>query len=236
MKRIFYILLLLLALLLTACGKANTQTPTVTTDPTTAPTTSPTTVPSTAPTTAPDEVSLEKKFEKLFLDELWYRRALGCTFEKPEDIPAWFYFYLGVGAPDYRSFTDDENAFLDNAFETKYGKDEWLMATKLPVVEINKALSILDVTIADIKIPSDWVYYDKTDSYYFWVSDAYGIQGWTITRVEESTDGAVQVYWESSTIWNTQTNEPYPNGTKMVMTMQEKPDGSYLVLSNVPVE
>ena len=110
------------------------------------------------------------------------------------------------------------------------------MATKLPVAEINKALSILNVTIKDIKIPSDWVYYDKTDSYYFWVSDAYGIQGWTITRVEEGADGIVQVYWESPLIWNTQSNTAYPKDTKMVMTMQEKTDGSYLVLSNVSVQ
>jgi len=229
MKRIVYILLL--ALLLTACGKENTKDPIVTTDPTIAPTTEPT----TAPTAALDQVSPEKKFEKLFLDELWYRRALSCTFEKPEDIPAWFYFYLGVGAPDYRSLTDDENAFLDNAFETKYGKEEWLMATKLPVSEINKALSILDVTIEDIKIPSDWVYYEKTDSYYFWVSDAYGLVGWTITEVKQAED-IVQVYWESPLIWNTQTDMAYPADTKMVMTLQEKPDGSYLVLSNVPVK
>ena len=35
-----------------------------------------------------------------------YLRALGCTFAKPEDIPAWFYFYTGVG--EKAQFTQEE--------------------------------------------------------------------------------------------------------------------------------
>ena len=80
MKRIVYILLL--ALLLTACGKGKTEDPTVTTAPTTAPTTS----------TALAEV---EKFQKRIKDNWWYWRALGCTFEKPEDISAEYFFYMG---------------------------------------------------------------------------------------------------------------------------------------------
>lgn len=230
MKRILYILLLLTALLLTACGKENTQDPTVTTEPTTAPTTAP---------TEPAETE-EEKFQKLINDNWWYSRALCCTFEKPEDISAWHYFYAGIGESghdDYKYFTDEEIAFLAAAYKDRNGREETVMATRLPVTKINEGLSILDITLEDIEIPKAWVYYDKTDAYYFWVSDAYGVAGETVTRVEKGTNGMVTVYWENpSEYWNTQTGEPYPVGTKMVMTLQEKSDGSYTVLSNVPVQ
>ena len=101
---------------------------------------------------------------------------------------------------------------------------------------MTNALSVLGVTLDDVTIPNDWIYDTETDSYYFWVSDAYGLSGWAIDRVEKASNGTVRLYWQSYDNWNTQTNEPYPNGTKMVMTMQEKPDGSYLILSNVPTE
>lgn len=222
MKRIVYILLL--ALLLTACGKGKIEDPTVTTDPTTA-------------TTSAAAMTDVEKFQKLFKEEYWYRRALGCTFEKPEDISAWFYFYVGtdeMGEDDYKYFTSEEQDYLAKAYKDKYGIEEYTMATRLPVDKINEGLSILGVTLEDIEIPKDWVYYDKTDAYYFWVSDAY-IRDGKVTEVER-TDDIVKVYYDCPGIWNTQTNMAYPNGTKMVMTLQEKSDGSYLVLSNVPVE
>ena len=111
MKRSLYILLLLLALLLTACGKEKIQEPTLATDP------------NTATTTATAMADVEK-FQKLIRDEYWYKRALGCTFEKPEDISAWFYFYLGtgeMGEDDYKYFTSEEKEFLAKAYKDKYG-------------------------------------------------------------------------------------------------------------------
>ena len=237
MKRIVYILLLLLALLLTACGKANTQTPTVTTDPTTAPTSAPTVAPTAT------AISEEENFQKLIKDNWWYWRALGCTFEKPEDISAKHFFYMGLSQEDEKSYdisiTPEEQSYIDDAYRQKSGREPSTVTSviKLPVAAMNKALSILDITTEDIKIPSHWVYYDKTDAYYFWVSDAYGVVGWKVTKVEKGTNGTVAVYWETSQFpFNTATEEHYQDGTKMVMTMQEKPDGSYRILSNVPVE
>lgn len=133
MKRIVYILLL--ALLLTACGKGKTENPTVTTDPTT--------------TTAATAMTDVEKFQMLFKEEYWYKRALGCTFEKPEDISAWFYFYTGtgeMGEDDYKYFTSEEQEFLANTYKEKYGIEEYTMATRLPVDKINEALPILGVT------------------------------------------------------------------------------------------
>ena len=228
MKKIAYILLL--ALLLTACGKENTQEPTVSTDPTTAP-------------TAATAMADVEKFQKLIRDNYWYKRALGCTFEKPEDISAEHFFYLGLSEEDEKTFeatiTAEEQAALDNFYRQEKGKDPPTVgsAIKLPVEGINKALSILDVTIEDIEIPSHWLYYDQTNAYYFWVSDAYGVGRWEVTQVEKGTNGIVNVYWETSDVhFNTITEEHNWDGAKMVMTLQEKADGSYLVLSNVPVK
>lgn len=165
-----------------------------------------------------------------------YTRALGCIFEKPEDIPAWFYFYLGVG--ENGQFTDEENAFLMDAFKKKNPNSDEMFAfsaTKLPVTKINGALSVLGVTIEDIQIPDRWVYYDKTDSYYFWVTDAYGVAGWTVTEVEKGADGMLAVYWETGDLyWGDPAMKEPSQGAKMVMTLQAIPDGSYRILSNVP--
>ena len=134
------------------------------------------------------------------------------------------------------ALTDAEKAAIDAAYRNKFGKDPYTGESRLPVEEMTNALSVLGVTLDDVTIPNDWIYDTETDSYYFWVSDAYGLTGWAIDRVEKASNGTVRLYWQSYDNWNTQTNEPYPNGTKMVMTMQEKPDGSYLILSNVPTE
>ena len=228
MKRI--VCVLLMALLLTACGKGKIQEPTVTIAPTTA-------------TTAATAMTDVEKFQKLIKDNWWYWRALGCTFEKPEDISAEHFFYMGLSEEDEKTFdatiAAEEQAALDDIYRQEKGKDPPTVgsAIKLPVEGINKALSILDITIEDIEIPSHWLYYDKTNSYYFWVSDAYGAVGWKVTEVEKGTNGIVKVCWQSTdNIWNTTNETVYPDGTKMVMTLQEKADGGYIVLSNVPQE
>ncbi len=167
-----------------------------------------------------------------------YLRALGCTFAKAEDIPAWFYFYSGVGKKV--QFNQEETAFLIKAFKEKNpSRDERFAhnATKLPVARINEALSVLGVTVEDIQIPDRWVYYDKTDAYYFWVTDAYGPEGWYVTKVEKGDNGTVAVYWETKgPYWGDPTLKEPLRGAKMVMTMQAMPDGSYRILSNVPQE
>ena len=186
----------------------------------------------------PAVLSVEEEFKKL-LGGGFYWRALGCTFEKPEDIAAKFYFYLGVGSNE--AAIGEELAFILNAFKEKnpnsdpdYGHNY----VRLPVEKINEALSILNVTIEDIQIPKGWAYYDKTDAYYFWVSDAYGVPRWSVTKVEKEENGIVKVYWQTNDLhFNTATNEFFPQGTtKMVYTMQLQSDGTYRVLSNLPEE
>lgn len=175
-----------------------------------------------------------------FIQQQWWcLRALGCTFEKPEEISLQHYFYIGMPKGNYHSstFTAEEQAAINAAYIKKYGVDPYTGATKLPVQEIQNALSVLGVALSDVKIPDNWIYYDKTDSYYFWKSDAYGVVGWSVTDVAKDDEGIVKVYWETSAMHhNTATGEFWPKGVKMVMTMQAKPDGGYLILSNLPVE
>ena len=179
-------------------------------------------------------LNTEEDYEAFLNNNYWYWRALGCVFEKPEDLPAYPYFYLGVGETE--QFTAEESAFLKNAYEKKYnGGYEVMSDIKLPVAKINEALSILGVTIDDIKIPDQWVYYDKTDSYYFWVSDAYGISRWSVTEVEQGTEGIVAIHWKTDQL-SIFGLEASSETKRMVLTMQLQADGAYRILSNVPEE
>ena len=183
---------------------------------------------------APAELSTAEDFETFIKKNEWYGRALGCIFEKPEELPAQLYFYGGVG--DYTQATGDELAFILDAYKKKNPNAESLDYAhnymRMPVAKINEALSILGVTVADIQIPDNWVYNDKTDCYYFWVSDAYLVSG-TVTKVEKGTEGIVAIYWETddiSIIGLESSSKP----VKMVLTMQLHSDGTYRILSNVP--
>ena len=186
----------------------------------------------------PEALSAEKEFYNM-LNKDWYRRALGCTFEKPEEIDAYFFFYIGVGANEQA--TDEERALILEAYKKKNpnsGNPEEYSSyyIRLPVEKINEGLSVFGVTIEDIEIPDRWAYIEKTDAYYFWVSDAYGVGRWSVTKVEKGEDGMVAVYWEPEGLhYNTATGAHMQNA-KMVMTLQEQPDGTYRILSNVPQE
>lgn len=188
---------------------------------------------------APAVLSTEKEFETFFKNNLLYRRALSCTFENPEDISAWYYFYNGVDNIEVKrkAYTAEEESFIKNTL----GDLSVSTPVKLPVTEINKDLAILGITIENIQIPDRWKYYEKTDAYYFAVSDAYGVGRFSVTNVDKDEDGMVKVYWETTEVYashfNTSTNEHFPRGKmKMVITMQLQPDGTYRVLSNLPQE
>ena len=178
----------------------------------------------------------------MLTNNYWYWRAAGCTFEKPEDISAKYYFYSGLHytqRPNPNQFTNDEKVHLTAVWGAKYGENAWAGATKMPVAEINKALAYLGLTIENIWIPEEWTYYRITDSYYFYSTDTFGLAGHKVTELVKLKDGIVKIYWEvgeDAIHHNTATGEYYRNGVQYVMTLQEKTDGSYLILSNVPVE
>ena len=237
MKKVstFLGLLLVLAMLLCACG--GPEQPGNNTTGSANDTKTNESLESTGEQAAPAALSTAKDFEAFIRNNPWYTRALGCIFEKPEDIPARFYFYNGVG--DHTQATGDELAFILDVFKQKNPNTENLdyahNYVRLPVAKLNEGLSILGVTVEDIQIPDSWAYYDKTDCYYFWASDAYGVGRWSVTKVEKGTEGIVAVYWETEDYyWGDPTLEKGSMGAKMVLTMQQQPDGAYRILSNVP--
>lgn len=179
-------------------------------------------------------INTEKDYEAFIRNNEWYKRALGCVFDKPENLPAYFYFYLGVG--DDTQATGEEFEFIMDAFVQKNPNgwaDYGYEYTRLPVAKINEALSVFGITVEDIQIPDRWVYNEKLDCYYFWVTDAYGVGRWSVTKVEKGTEGIIAIYWESEESIMLNSGEFLKN-PKMVLTMQQQPDGTYRILSNVP--
>lgn len=186
-----------------------------------------------------EEATDEDYFQDLLTKSYWYYRALGCTFEKPEDISLEHYFYTGLAVADRQdpaTFTDEEKAFLNSAVGNRYGEESWGAAIKLPAEKIREAFSIFKVTNV-IVIPKSWVYYEKADAYYMFKTDAFGVVGAKVTQVVREADKTVRVYWETDQMhMNTATGEIFRDGVKMVMTLQENADGTYLILSNVPAD
>ena len=180
------------------------------------------------------------EFEQLIKDNEWYWRALGCTFAAPEEISLEYYFYNGVG--DKTKETKEELDFIVDAYKMKNpGYNAQYNYIRMPAAKLNEGLAILGLTLEDVKIPDSWAYYEKLDNYYSWRSDAYGVVGWSVTKAEKDNDGIVRVYWQADGTqfnvkhFNTSTKEHFPDLiTKMVMTLQEMPDGTYRVLSNLP--
>ena len=223
-------------------AEATTEAPTE--EPTTeAPTEEPATEPPTeAPTTEPptEPPTEAELFYTLLTQNYWYHRALSCTFADPTQLSAEFYFYNGLFPEDRESpsdYTEEEIAFLESVKpEGNFPEWWWQETHKLPAVKMNEALSILNVTLDDLQIPEAWIYDPATDAYYDCRFDAFGVVGVTVTDVVHLEKGVVQVYWSvSGPHLNTLTGE-IVHDPNMVITLQEQPDGSYLVLSNLPVQ
>ena len=180
------------------------------------------------------------EFEQLIRDNAWYWRALGCTFAAPEEISLEYYFYTGAG--DNTQATGEELDFIVDAYKKKNpGYNGQYNYIRMPAVKPNKGLAILGLTLEDVTIPDSWAYYDKLDTYYSWRTDAYGVDLWSVTKAEKGDNGIVKVYWQTDGTqfsikhFNTSIKEYFPDYiTKMVMTLQEMPNGTYRVLSNLP--
>ena len=185
---------------------------------------------------APVILTPHEEFDQLTGDNEWYWRALGCVFAAPEEISLKYYFYNGVG--DKTKETKEELDFIVDAYKKKNpGYNGQYNYIRMPAAKLNEGLAILGLTLEDVKIPDSWAYYDKLDNYYAWRTDAYGVEGWSVTKVEKDNNGIVRVYWETDGFFFTDTSmEKRAQGAKMVYTMQLQEDGTYRVLSNLPQE
>ena len=210
-------------------------------EPTEIPTESPT-EPITEPTTEPsDPLSLEEQFQQMLTSEngYWYWRAMGCIFEEPEELSLYYLFYNGLPhdeRQDRNTYTDNEVAFLQDLSLNTFGaKSLWVNAHKMPRQYISDVLNdYFGLDINDVTIPEEWTYFEETDAYYYICSDGYGVSGQTVTEVQTGDNGLVYVYWTANYLRDTRYEETaFINEPEMVLVLQEKTDGGYLVLSNV---
>lgn len=176
--------------------------------------------------------------ELLSTHNYWYWRIMSCTFADPKEISMEHMFYTGLAQEDrqvWSEFTDEEVAFLQDWLRgTIWEEGQWTNAQKMPASGIDEALrEYLGISLADVTIPEDWTYYQETDSYYAVHTDAFGVIGTQVTAVDRGEDGIIRVYWTIGFMLNTSTGE-YMENPLMVTTLQEKDDGGYYVLSNVP--
>ena len=182
-------------------------------------------------------------FEQLLKGDEWYGRIIGCVFEEPEDISLYYLFYNGLPYEERQNssdFTDSEVAFLKDVAVNSSWRDEsvWVNAHKMPRQYISDVLNdYFGLTPDDVTIPEEWSYFEETDSYYYIRSDGYGVNGFTVTGVQTDENGLIYVYWTANYIRDTRYEEmTFINEPKMVMVLEERQDGGYLILSNQPVE
>lgn len=188
-----------------------------------------------------EPLSLVEQFQELLTYEngYWYWRAMGCIFDEPEDISLYDLFYNGLKTEerqDRNTYTDNEVAFLqDLALNTFGAKSLWVNAHKMPREYISDVLNdYFGLDIDDVTIPEEWTYFEETDAYYCIRSDGYGVSGQTVTEVQTSDNGLVYVYWTANYLRDTRYEETsFINEPEMVLVLQEKADGGYLVLANV---
>ena len=205
-----------LALLLLLAGCAQTGP---------APTATPTPTPSpTAEVSAPELTAVKD----LISGDRWYFAALGCIFDDPKDIDLELLFYGGFyGQPDGET-TQEERDYLE-----EQGLEFDCPVQRLPVSLLNEVLErYFGVTLDETAVPEDWYWRADTDCYYSFHSDAYGVSGWSPFAVER-TGGELTVTYAVPPYQGTadpETGEPVTVG---IMTLRERPEGGYLVVSNV---
>lgn len=231
MKRIA----LLLALVLMLCSCAETPPPATTAPPlptepveTTAPVE--TTVPpeTTAPTVSDPFAEYYALLEYTHPETNWFWCALGCTFADPSEIDLEYLFYSGfrLGSWDLLS-PESEQALIDLGFWRE------LDIQPMPVDQIEQVLQeTFGISLSDCTIPEGWIYVEKEDMFCSNHNDAYGITDFTITAVNEHTDGLVELHYLLPSYYDTRTGE-FLDNMNMILSFRKQEDGSILILSNV---
>lgn len=240
MKRMSLTLVLILVISL-LCGCVETPPPATTAPPLPTETTTPpeTTVP--VETTLPPETTVPAEtlndfaeYEALLnftADPNWLARAVGCVFEKPEDIDLNYMFYLGVEHPGSWDDISAESrqSLIDQGLWTEF--DLQIM----PCDKLEKALqSTFGISLNDVTIPESWGYIEKENAYCSNHSDAYIPDAFTITNVIESPDGTVDIQYFCESYYSTAADD-FLYTVDLILTLRETKDG-YQAVSNVLVD
>lgn len=151
-----------------------------------------------------------------------YNGAISCIFDSPEDIDLACVFY-DVGyftdGGEWQDFTEEEKAYLiAEGAKKNLGFGE-IPAQKRTARQLEQALQdYFGVTLSDVRIPDEWVYYAATDSYYSSHGDVRPVQNFTVTKVEQGEGGLVYVYY--TTFGPLDPYDTYGVGYDMVLTLQ----------------
>ena len=231
MKRVA--LLLALVLMLCACAKTPppaTTAPPLPTEPveTTAPVE--TTVPpeTTAPTVSDPFVEYYALLEYTWPDTNWLHNAMGCIFESPDEIDLEYLFYAGFRLGSWDLLSPESEAQL---IEQGFWRE--MDIQPMPVEQLEQVLQDnFGTSLSDCTIPEGWIYVEKEDMYCSNHNDAYGITDFTITAVNEHTDGLVELHYRLPSYYDTRTGE-FLDNMNMILSFRKQEDGSIRILSNV---
>ena len=231
MKRLAFVL----ALVVLLCGCVKTPPPATTAPPLPPETTAPpeTTVP--AETTIPPETTEPlinyAEYEALLdfaAEPNWLPRALGCLFEKPEDIDLYYLFYLGVEHPgSWDDIAPESEEFL---LGQGFMRDMDLQI--MPVEKMEEILrQTFGIELKDVAMPKEWRYIETEDAYCSNHSDAYFPGVPVITAVED--DGStITIHYTIDGYWLPDSGE-FLDTAQLVLTLNRLENGTIHAVSNV---
>ena len=158
----------------------------------------------------------------------WYNAALGCIFSSPEEIDLGLFFYEW-----YRDLSSWDNLSPEEVtFLTQNGFVQALDVQKRPAEKLEEILQqYFGLSLSQMTIPDNWLYFPDTDSYYTGKSDTYIVTGIDVTEVEE-TDGIVRIYYTVESDNCAYEPETGRMVTDAVLTLEKTDDGRLLIRSN----
>lgn len=243
MKR--FALLLALILCLSACAEipppADTAPPqtTVPAESTPPQTTAPveitlppeTTIPETIPETTPIITDFSEYEEMLAWQEdstNWLFHALGCVFERPEDIDLNYMFYLGVGHPG--SWNDISEESRQKLVGQGFMEEMDLQIMPAEILE-EVLLSTFGIDLMSVEMPKEWGYIVTEDAFCSNHNDAYFPSPITITAVED--DGTnIRIHYTAESFWIPDSEEILDTAN-LILTLVRKEDGTIHAVSNL---
>ena len=226
-------LALLLALILCLSACAELPPPADTAPPRPAETTAP------VETTQPPEIAapvVSDSFDEWYAllsfaehpETNWLRNAMGCVFGAPEEIDLEFLFYAGFRDGSWDKLSPESEAAL---IERGFWREMDLQP--MPVTRIEEVLnSTFGISLSDCTIPDGWGYVEKEDMYCSNHNDAYFLENFTITDVEDDGTTVRIHYHVEGYFYNTATGG-FLDDVDMTLTLERQEDGSFRALSNV---
>lgn len=168
------------------------------------------------------------EFQTLLKGDAWYYAALGAIYDSAEEMDLSLVFHAG----DEGSLTWNELTGAEADFLLSSGFDRQCAVQKRSAAKLEEILvQYFDTDLKHCTIPESWVYLPDTGCYYSNTNDAYLVQGVTVTKAVRSGE-QIRVSYEV---------EPYRGATDpttgqpvthAVLTLTQRPDGSYVVISN----